>query len=800
MTEPEASPRRRGDRRRGVDRRQVDQGPPPGVPERRKGERRRGERRRPGRVRRWIVRPIVWFLLLVVVLLAAAVWYLYRPAVQRDVLGRLIPRIEAYLGRDVSVGQLRYSLFPLWLELRDVRVAGPRPGDPPILTVRRIYAQAELRSLRQQVLRLREVQAEGVVAYVDRFLDGTDNWPRPHRDGGPKTRKPWELDITSFTVTDSVLRFRDEAVPMDLDAHHIRVALLGMGGTDLQGRAVAEAVTVRLPRANPYTAAVAGKIAVHRDGMEIVSARATSPEATVSGRGLVRWRGDKRVDLKINGSVAADVFQRLGYIEDQVDGWFQVDGSVGWKPGVWGFRGQARASRLRALDWELTGVEASVVGDRNAVWADIDRARYAGGGVTGWVEVTLPNRRRSEAGEPGRDVRRTRLQLRLDGIDAEKFLDDSHIPVGDLAARIGGTLDYRFAETDWRHGQGIGDMRLTADPRQGHGLAVGGGVPLVIDRGVVSSRAVRLFAPGQEVTGAARYELPSETGSIDYHVQSTDLGPLAQALPVSPAADGGAPLWLPTQGAGELSGTLLLAPRATSTELHLSLTDAVARGVSADRAVGSVTLSGDAVEAMRLELAKGNGAALIAGRFEYAKGSPWNVDLDVAGWPVEEAQPWLEFDLPATGPFTGSVTLGGAGKTSHGEIAGEVAPGTLLDRPRRPPAHAHGLGRRGAAPRAARGDGAGGRGDARGHHGLPRPRAADDVGGEQPGRRQAAARRPAWRRAGRAVVRRHHRGHARQAGDSRRPRRRAPRARRPPPRRRRPRRAARGLERQRAAG
>jgi translocation-and-assembly-module (TAM) inner membrane subunit TamB-like protein len=681
VAEPEQPPRRRGDRRQGVDRRQVDQGPPPGIPERRKGERRRAERRRPGRVRRWIVRPVVWFLLLVVVLLAAALWYLYRPAVQRQMLARLIPRVEAYLGRDVSVGQLRYSLFPLWLELRDVRVAGPRPGDLPILTVRRIYAQAELRSLRQQVLRLREVQAEGVVAYVDRFLDGTDNWPRPHRDGGPATRKPWELDITSFTVTDSVLRFRDEAVPMDLDAQHIRVALLGMGGTDLQGRAVAEAVTVRLPRAHPYTAAVAGKIAVHRDGMEIVSARATSPEATVSGRGLVRWRGEKRVDLKINGSVAADVFQRLGYIEDQVDGWFQVDGSVGWKPGVWGFRGQARASRLRALDWELTGVEASVVGDRNAVWADVDRARYAGGGVTGWVEVTLPNRASKERGEPGRDVRRTRLQLRLDGIDAEKFLDDSHIPVGDLAARIGGTLDYRFAETDWRHGQGVGDMRLTADPRQGHGLAVAGGVPLVIDRGVVSSQAVRLFAPGQEVTGAARYELPSETGSIDYHVQSSDLGPLAQALPVSPAADGGAPLWLPTQGAGELSGTLLLAPHATSTDLHLSLTDAVARGISADRAEGSVTLSGDAVEAMRLELAKGGGAALIAGRVEYAKGSPWNVDLDVAGWPVEAAQPWLEFDLPATGPFTGSVTLGGAGKSSRGEIAGEVAPGTLFTVP-----------------------------------------------------------------------------------------------------------------------
>ncbi|HXT21089.1 MAG TPA: hypothetical protein VN923_10085, partial [Thermoanaerobaculia bacterium] len=683
--EPNLPPRSGRDRRSGVDRRQRDVGPPPGVPERRKGERRRGERRRPGRVRRWVIRPIVWLLLLVIVLAAAALWYVYRPAVQRQMLLRLIPRIEAYIGRDVTVGSLRYSLFPLWIELRDVSVAGPQPGDPPILTVRRVYLQAELRSLRQQMLRLQEVQAEGVVVYVDRFLDGSDNWPRARKRAGP-SKKPWELDITSFTVSDGMLRFRDRALPMELEARHMRVALLGMGGTDLQGRGVAESVTVKLPRANPYTAAVAAKIAVHRDGMEIVEARASSLEATVSGRGLVRWRGDKRVDLKLNGSVAADLFQRLGYIEDQVDGWFQVDGSVGWKPGVWGFRGQAKAARLRALDWELSGVEASIAGDRNAVWADIDRASYAGGGVTGWVEVTLPH----HGGEPrrgqrtaraagGDDVRRTRLQLRLEGIDAERFLDDSKIPVGDVASRLGGTLDYRFAETDWRHGQGVADMRVSADPRQGHGLALGGAVPLVIERGVVSTQAVRLLGDGQEIVGAARYELPTQRGTIDYRVESTDLAPIGQALPVPPAEDGGAPLWLPTQGSGELFGTLELQPQHTKSELHIALTDAIARGISADRAQGDLVLTGDALESMRLELAKGGGAALIAGRVVYGKRSPWNLDLDVAGWPIEDARPWLDFPLPVSGPFTGSVTLAGAGQSSHGNIAGEIAPGALFD-------------------------------------------------------------------------------------------------------------------------
>ncbi|HEV8630288.1 MAG TPA: translocation/assembly module TamB domain-containing protein [Thermoanaerobaculia bacterium] len=680
--DPAATPRRRPKRRR-LDRRLIDHGPPPGQPERRKRR-----RRRPGLLRRWILRPAVWLLLLLVLALATALWYLYRPAVQRQLLARFIPRVEEYLGRDVRVGSVRYSLFPLWLELRDVSVGGPRPNDPPIVTVRRLYVQAELQKIRKPVLELQEVQAEGVVVFLDRFLDGTDNWPRPKRRG-TASKRPWELDITSFTVTDGVFRFHDDAVPMDLDARHARVSLLGMGGTDLQGRAVVESVELRLPHARPYRAAVSGKVAVHRDGMEIVAARALSPEATVSGRGVVRWRGDKRVDLKVTGSVDADLFEQLGYIQsDLVDGWLQVDGSFSWKPGVWGYRGQARASRLRALYWDLSALEASIVGDRNAVWADIDGARYGGGGITGWVEVALHGQGRgARAGrasaEPpaGDHLRRTRLQLRLDGIDSEKFLDDSHIPVGDLAARFSGTLDYRFAEADWRHGSGVGDLRLAGDPRQGHGLAIAGNLPLVIDRGMVSAQAVRLFAPGQELTGAARYALPSDTGAIDYHVDSTDFGPLAQALPVTPAPDGGAPLWLPTRGRGELVGTLQLAPGRAATDLHLALTDAVARGLAADRATGVVSFNGQAVENMRLELAKGQGAALIAGRIELAKGAPWTLGLDVAGWPVEDARPWLNFDLPVSGPFTGAVTLGGAGKSSTGTLSGEVSAGKLFALP-----------------------------------------------------------------------------------------------------------------------
>ena len=635
----------------------------------------RRRRRRPGRLRRWLLRPLVWLLLLLVVVVAGSLWYLYRPAVQRQLLERFIPRVEAYLGRDVSVGNIRYSLYPLWLELRDVRVGGPRPEDPPILTARRVFVLAEIEGLRRPVLRLEDVRAEGVEAYVHRFGDGKDNWPRRPKGRGPSRERPYELDISSLTITDGVLRFADDAVRVGLDARHIRVGLLGMEEQDLQGRVVAESVELRLPNANPYRAAVAAKVNVHRDGLEILAARATAADAGFDGTGIVRWRGERRVELKLDGDVDTRLFERLGYVDEGlVDGRFGIEGTFEWTTGVWGFRGEARSPRLRALKWEIEDVAASVVGDRNAVWADVDRGSYAGGAVRGWVEVILPGARR--AGADGR--RRTRLQLRLAGIDAERFLLDSEIPVGDLATRLRGTLEYRFDETDWRHGSGLAEMRATADRGQAHGLALAGPISLVIDRGVVQTEGVRLTAPGQTLVAGARYLLPGERGTIDYRVESSDLGPLSQAIPTRPADDGGTALWLPTRGSGEISGTLELAPGEVRTELRLALADAVARGLAADRAVGVVELTGRALERMELELERGGAAALLGGHIPFEDGPPWSLAIDAAGWPIEDARPWLEFDLPVAGPFTGMVTLAGEGGSASGSVTGEVGPGARL--------------------------------------------------------------------------------------------------------------------------
>ena len=189
----------------------------------------------------------------------------------------------------------------------------------------------------------------------------------------------------------------------------------------------------------------------------------------------------------------------------------------------------------------------------------------------------------------------------------------------------------------------------------------------MIERGVVTTAAVRLDGGGQVVIASARYDLPSERGAIEYRVESTRPRPARRgAIPVRPAADGGLPLWLPTVGSGELSGTLRLAPPAGAPPSSASPSpDAVARGLAADRAVGVVAFSGGGVERLQLELARGAGAALIGGRIPFADGPPVVAGLDAAAWPVEDARPWLDLDAAGERPLHRHGHPGAAGGHGH---------------------------------------------------------------------------------------------------------------------------------------
>ena len=135
------------------------------------------DRRRPGRVRRWVVRPFFWGLLLLVLLISGSWLFLQSRLARQKALERAVAAASQYLHRDVKIGSVDFTLFPAAIELRDVVIPGPRPSDPPVLRAPFASLQMSVQDLRGHVFDIDEIEVSHPEVYLQLNPDGTSNLP-----------------------------------------------------------------------------------------------------------------------------------------------------------------------------------------------------------------------------------------------------------------------------------------------------------------------------------------------------------------------------------------------------------------------------------------------------------------------------------------------------------------------------------------------------------------------------------------------------------------------------------------------
>ncbi|HEY9421901.1 MAG TPA: hypothetical protein VIW92_10850, partial [Thermoanaerobaculia bacterium] len=162
-------------------------------------------RKRHGRVRRWVVRPFFWAILLLVSLLAAAWFFLQTQFARERALDRIVAQSERFLGRDIRIGDIDYAFFPPALELRDIVVPGPRPQDPPVLRAPYARLQIAVRDLRGRVFDLEQIEIVRPQVYLQFNADGTDNLP-DFRFGPRRGPKRFDVRVGRILVQDGIRR------------------------------------------------------------------------------------------------------------------------------------------------------------------------------------------------------------------------------------------------------------------------------------------------------------------------------------------------------------------------------------------------------------------------------------------------------------------------------------------------------------------------------------------------------------------------------------------------------------------
>ena len=631
----------------------------------------RRRRKRAGRFRRWVVRPLVWSLALLAIVLLVVQILLDAPWTRERARRLIATRLTELLQRPVEIDEIEFEVLPLSVVVRGFTIAGPSPGDPPFVHVPWASIEADLDALQQRRLHLQEVRVDRPSVVLEFFPDGSNNYPKRRRDGprrrGPRTFEVW---IDRIEIDDGEFGLDQDRIRLSIASDDARVRFRGLGDLRVGGQLVSQQVVLRLPDARPITLAFSADAVVEAEHLEVTGSRITGPGVAVNADGTCDWTIGDRLDRKClfqaRGVGQGAVLDDLGYFRD-LAGTFEFNGSFAWRPGTSGWRSRVRADRLVAWGRPIEDLDGSLVADRYGVRGVLDRARYADGSITGEVIYE-----QLEEGQP------LTVDLDFEDLVFDTLLADQGIPSRGYASRADGKLLYRFARGQPEHGDGRAEVALGIDPGRYGVPFVSKALPLRIEAGVVRAESVSARSDRQSVLASGWYDLARDRGAFDYEIASADLPQLTPLLPLTDLDP--VPLWLPTGGQGSLTGKLFLEPGAASTDLRLEL-DKVqtpsGRFASVD---GDLQLDATAVASMRLVLGDGDEALLLEGRMPYAPtdDDPTELVFDAFRWPLDVVRPWLDFDLPIEGSISGRLHLTVGADASSGVLAASVAPAALV--------------------------------------------------------------------------------------------------------------------------
>jgi hypothetical protein len=651
--------------------------------------------RRHGRMRRWVVRPFIWGLFFLILVVAAAWLFLESGYAHERAAKMVIARTSELLGRRIQVRRIDYSLIDLSFEMYDVVIPGPQPGDPDFARIPLARVEFSWRDLQQRVLRLEQIEVVRPQVYLRFNPDGTSNLPELRTRPGAKRR--FEVQIGRVLVENGTLDLDEMRFPLNLDAKAVFGRAIGSaerggeGGNRIDAMVTAQEVVTTLPRAKPYPFTASAKGSFVPGTLRFTTLRLAGPDLKATGQGSYEWGRDKprRLALEVSADGWAQLANRLGYVREPIQGPFDFRGRIDRTGEKLSYSGTIDSPRLTALDRVFEEIEAGLVGGRDGMEIDLERALYAGGNVEGVIGVEYQRGKDEGSEESGTpvDLDLSFARLDLGTVAADQFGEDVPV-VQDLAGRATGDLVYRFRTGAPISGSGLVDVHLDAVHEKG--VPIAGDASITIESGVLSSESIRLTAPSQTVIGSDFvFDMQQGTGHFDFRLASQDVGVLAPLLrgDVRPGEE--PPFWVPSVGSGEAQGSVEIADKRYVADIRLDLQNVVSPVLAADNVDGSFRFSPSAVEDLRLEATADGGALMVTGRVPLEeegrrRRAPERLALavDAQQWPAPGIIAFLVPGLTEAGidgTVSGRLDLSGTAENLNGRAEVEVTNFRMAD-------------------------------------------------------------------------------------------------------------------------
>jgi outer membrane protein assembly complex protein YaeT len=582
--------------------------------------------------------------------------------VRRLVVGRLTTFLASH-EIELQIGDVRYSVFGLSVDVRNLRVRSQRTTDlPPFATI----GQAHLNLSLSDLLRGRYVLESGTVqdVEVNYIVDanGRDNLPRLPGDRKAPARSV-DFLIKSFVISSARIRYANQAQQADLALILPNIDIAGNGVTGRHRiRFESKEGRIQLRKRREAIDHVAGDVDCGNDDLRVdrLQIDALGSRAEVSG--MARHFGAPELGLTLHTKIDVPRAAALLGITDPMTGSIVVDATAAGPLSAPLIEARARGSALQFRS--LPAARADVHGAYDA------RTRRA---TVSSAHIDAPWGRGSADGELALDEGgRSRVRAELAGVNVAAIMRGLNLSRV-VQTRLDGKLTAEWPGHNYLAASGTGSATLTP-------MATGPASAISI-AGQVSARAngtsivadlYEIAAAGAEIGG--RVQIDRDRGlQGQVHVNLREVTSAARAAEIFAGRTPGTFVSPSISGSAfadvRLGGSLDKPVAYTSvTAPSLSVGTVKAIGLGAE-----VTVTSDTLTIARGDASWNGAHASLTGALELAGKQRLDLVLDADALDLQQLVATHWSYLPVSGAVTTRATIRGtasrplASVTAHAE-------------------------------------------------------------------------------------------------------------------------------------
>ncbi len=374
---------------------------------------------------------------------------------QRWARARLVERLEQMTGGRAELGNFRWRLAHLDVEVEELTIYGrPRQSpagaaaadEVPWLHADRLEARLDFYSLLRRQIGLQSLVIEKPVVHLVIYSDGSSNQPRPV--GSASVAELFQLSIGHLEVRDGTVMVNERSLPLDARADAVKAQLASAGPEEYRGTVEAGNVTAHYRRL-VQTGAGALRFRIRPEEAVIDSVTWSSGDSRLEASGKLTNYSNPELQLTYKAEVEVAQLAKLSELKHVRGGKVQVEGSAHYFN-----RRLSTSGKLAARDaeWVSGGVRVRnlnigaeyVIGPEDASFPHVFASAF-GGTVTGALEV---KNWRSSNGATPRQVATARLHVenvRLQNAAASASSRQLPLDKLNLRGRTSGTVDVAWS-------------------------------------------------------------------------------------------------------------------------------------------------------------------------------------------------------------------------------------------------------------------------------------------------------------------------------------------------------------------